>query len=252
MGGQSRWRIFLTSVLASAMIGSAPLAAATAGAAGDLMAGVAAGSTAGAGSTVGAASVADSAAATATMAGVTTAAPAMVGVGVADGVDTGTVGAVTVVVGTAGGAVGAGALGSSQRHCLFYYDTYWWDGVPYYYADDVYYQWNGDAGAYETVQPPSGLANEVAAQQPAVRDLYMYPKSGQTAEQQGEDRAACHKWAATQPDSIPTMPLPRWVASRPGRAVRVAQAASPRTRPPSASTFSVRNGHASKHATSVE
>ena len=22
-----------------------------------------------------------------------------------------------------------------------------WDGVPYYYADDVYYQWNGDAWA---------------------------------------------------------------------------------------------------------
>src|ERR1035438_6529469 len=24
-----------------------------------------------------------------------------------------------------------------------YYSTVWWDGVPYYYADDTYYRWNG-------------------------------------------------------------------------------------------------------------
>src|SRR5271168_4989808 len=52
----------------------------------------------------------------------------------------------------------------------WYYDTYYWDGVPYYYADDVYYQWNGDAGQYESVPPPAGLANEVQSQSPVMHE----------------------------------------------------------------------------------
>ncbi len=35
-----------------------------------------------------------------------------------------------------------------------YYSTYWWGGVPYYYANDNFYQWNGTAGQYQTVQRP--------------------------------------------------------------------------------------------------
>jgi hypothetical protein len=80
----------------------------------------------------------------------------------------------------------------------WYYDTYWWDGVPYYYADDVYYQWNGDAGAYETVPPPTGLADQVGAQGPPARELFVYPKAGQTNEQMARDREDCHRWAAAQ------------------------------------------------------
>jgi hypothetical protein len=78
----------------------------------------------------------------------------------------------------------------------WYYDTYWWDGVPYYYADDVYYQWNGNANAYETVQPPAGLANQV--QVPVPRELFIYPKAGQTNEQIARDREDCHRWAVGQ------------------------------------------------------
>jgi hypothetical protein len=79
-----------------------------------------------------------------------------------------------------------------------YYSTFWWGGVPYYYADDNYYQWNGDVGQYETVQPPADLAAEVQSQQPAVGELYMYPKTGQSPEQQAQDRSECHRWAAGQ------------------------------------------------------
>ena len=79
----------------------------------------------------------------------------------------------------------------------WYYDTYWWNGVPYYYADDVYYEWNPDAAQYQTVQPPAGLAEQVKAQGP-VRELFIYPKAGQSNEQLARDRNECKQWAATQ------------------------------------------------------
>lgn len=80
-----------------------------------------------------------------------------------------------------------------------YYSTLWWDGVPYYYAANNYYLWNGAAGAYETVAPPSGLANPVAAPQaPARPDPVVYPSAGQSTEQQAKDRYECHRWAVSQ------------------------------------------------------
>ncbi len=80
----------------------------------------------------------------------------------------------------------------------WYYDMYWWDGVPYYYADDNYYQWNNDAGEYETVQPPAGLVDQVQTQAPANRELFVYPKAGQSNEQLARDREDCHRWAVGQ------------------------------------------------------
>jgi hypothetical protein len=83
-------------------------------------------------------------------------------------------------------------------------DLYYWDGVPYYYADDTYYEWNGTAGAYETVPPPAGLADHVAAQEPVVTELFVYPKGDQTNEQMDHDRAECHQWAVGQTGPDPT------------------------------------------------
>jgi hypothetical protein len=108
-----------------------------------------------------------------------------------------------------------GAWGELGYGLLFatlpwYYDTYWWDGSPYYYADDVYYQWNRDAAEYETVRPPPGLSDQVKAQEPVVSELFMYPKAGQTNEQQARDREDCHRWAVAQsgfdPAVAPTAP----------------------------------------------
>jgi hypothetical protein len=90
----------------------------------------------------------------------------------------------------------------------WYYDTYWWDGVPYYYADDVYYQWNGDAGQYESVPPPVGLENEVQTQAPVMHELFVYPKGGQTNEQLAHDREECRLWAITQSGYDPKTALP--------------------------------------------
>jgi hypothetical protein len=85
------------------------------------------------------------------------------------------------------------------------YATYYWDGVPYYYADDNYYQWDSAASQYQTVEPPAGLVNQVAAaaptdpQQPdGQSDLFAYPQNGQSATQQAKDRTDCQQWATGQ------------------------------------------------------
>jgi hypothetical protein len=88
----------------------------------------------------------------------------------------------------------------------FYYSTLWWGGVPYYYAAGDYYRWNGAVGEYETVPAPLGLESHADAQQPSVTNLFAYPKSGQSAEQQASDRYECHRWARDQTGFDPTQP----------------------------------------------
>jgi hypothetical protein len=77
------------------------------------------------------------------------------------------------------------------------YWTYWWDGVPYYYADDNYYLWNQTAGAYQSVVPPPGLGPQASERQ-SMTTLFAYPKNGQSAEQQARDRQECSNWASLQ------------------------------------------------------
>ena len=86
----------------------------------------------------------------------------------------------------------------------WYYDTYWWDGAPYYYADDEFYQWNSSEGEYQTVPPPARLADHVKAQAAVHRELFVYPKGGQSPQQQASDRAECHLWAVTETGFDPT------------------------------------------------
>ena len=82
-----------------------------------------------------------------------------------------------------------------------YYSTYWWDGIPYYYADNTYYRWNGVVSQYETVTPPAGLQNQAGAPS----ELIAYPKNGQSQEQLGKDKFECHRWAADQTGFDPTL-----------------------------------------------
>jgi hypothetical protein len=101
-----------------------------------------------------------------------------------------------------------------------YYSTYWWSGVPYYYANDNFYQWNGTVGQYETVRPPENLVSQVAATQPLENvSLFVYPRNGQTSEQQATDRIECQRWATGQTgvDSSPagsTVPVAASAAGR--------------------------------------
>jgi hypothetical protein len=83
---------------------------------------------------------------------------------------------------------------SIPAYCKLVY----WDGVAYYYADDVYYEWSGSAGAYEQVQPPTGLADRINAQAPLGTELFVFPNGNQTLEQLERDRRECHRWADQQ------------------------------------------------------
>ena len=90
-----------------------------------------------------------------------------------------------------------------------YYSTLWWDGVPYYYADGSYYQYDGQVRQYVTVAPPPEVQSQVGApvgaQEPVGTDLIAYPKNGQSADQQAKDKYECHHWAATQSGFDPTL-----------------------------------------------
>src|SRR5690349_22246534 len=79
-----------------------------------------------------------------------------------------------------------------------FYSTLWWGGVPYYYADDVYYRYHPGRG-YEVVDAPAGDPSTTqpngAAPATSQADLFIYPKNGQTEDQQAKDRYECHSWA---------------------------------------------------------
>ena len=77
------------------------------------------------------------------------------------------------------------------------YSTYWWDAVPYYYADSNYYVWDGSVGEYEAVNPPTEVVNQATMQQTGT-ELFAYPKNGQSAEQQAQDKQECRTWADAQ------------------------------------------------------
>ncbi len=83
-----------------------------------------------------------------------------------------------------------------------FYSTFWWGGMPYYYANDVYYVWREPQRAYEVVEPPPGAATAATT---VPEDIYIYPRNGQTEEQQGQDRYECHRWAADQTHFDPTL-----------------------------------------------
>lgn len=92
------------------------------------------------------------------------------------------------------------------------YATYWWDGMPYYYANDVYYTWNPSYDGYVATDPPpvtdgegavtggGGPASEPGpAPAPAAGgQIFMYPKNGQSDAQLSTDRLECQQWASSQ------------------------------------------------------
>jgi hypothetical protein len=100
------------------------------------------------------------------------------------------------------------------------YATYWWGGIPYYYANDVYYTWNSGYNGYVVTDPPpvdTGTSDgsyqstsPADAGEPGSStggaEVYAYPKSGQSEDQQATDRYECHKWAVAQSGFDPTRP----------------------------------------------
>lgn len=87
-----------------------------------------------------------------------------------------------------------------------YYSTVWFGGIPYYYADNVYYTQQPDQSGYAVVDPPDNADDPAQPPDAAVAqdDLIVYPKNGQTKEQQAADQFECHNWAKGQTGFDPT------------------------------------------------
>jgi hypothetical protein len=99
-----------------------------------------------------------------------------------------------------------------------YYSTVWFGGVPYYYADNVYYTAAPDQSGYvvapppddgQGAPPPDGSGDPSQAQgapppQPGQSDMIIYPKSGQSKDQQAADQYECYNWAKGQTGFDPT------------------------------------------------
>jgi hypothetical protein len=93
-----------------------------------------------------------------------------------------------------------------------FYATYWFGGIPYYYANDAYYTWSPDYNGYVATNPPADATPDAGAAPdandatppPPAGQTYNYPKNGQTDEQQASDRYQCHQWAVSQSGYDPT------------------------------------------------
>jgi hypothetical protein len=86
------------------------------------------------------------------------------------------------------------------------YTTVYFGGTPYYYANDTYYIWSADRSAYEVVDPPTGIEAQGSTRPPAVDNIFVYPKNGQTSEQQARDQFDCYRSASIQTGFDPTKP----------------------------------------------
>ncbi len=85
-----------------------------------------------------------------------------------------------------------------------YYTTLWIGGLPYYYADEVYYAWRPERREYVVVEPPADV--ETYTPPPEPEQLFIYPGQGQDEAQIATDRYECHRWAANQAGFDPVQP----------------------------------------------
>lgn len=85
-----------------------------------------------------------------------------------------------------------------------YYTTVWYAGVPYYYANNVYYIWDPARDGYVVTNPPPEVNDKDTTLLP--QQLYIYPKQGQSQKQQEDDRFSCYQWSVKQTGFDPTEP----------------------------------------------
>jgi hypothetical protein len=60
---------------------------------------------------------------------------------------------------------------------------------------------------YEVTDPPPEADVSTPASASAANDVFIYPKQGQSEDQQAKDRYECHSWASNQTGFDPTQPL---------------------------------------------
>jgi len=89
-----------------------------------------------------------------------------------------------------------------------YHSTVWVGGSRYFYADDVYYQYEPTRRGYVVAPPPNGGSYdedyEDEGDESRDQDLFIYPMRGQSEQQQSDDRYECHRWAVKETHYDPT------------------------------------------------
>ena len=85
-----------------------------------------------------------------------------------------------------------------------FYTTIWVGGIPYYYSAGVYYTWHPAQQGYIVSEAPPD--NDVSEVSPEGDRLFIYPRQGQSEQQQASDRYECHSWSSEQSGFDPTKP----------------------------------------------
>jgi hypothetical protein len=75
--------------------------------------------------------------------------------------------------------------------------------ATFYHVNDTYYIWDEPREAYVVVEKPEGADKAIA--DATTGRLFIYPKEGQSEEQQAKDRYECHRWAVTESRVDPTL-----------------------------------------------
>lgn len=91
-----------------------------------------------------------------------------------------------------------------------FYTTIVLGGASYFYANDAYYAWRPAQHQYEVVAPPADAETaQVTSNSAASTDkVFIYPRAGQSEDQQAKDRYECHRWAVDQTGFDPTLGNP--------------------------------------------
>ncbi len=89
-----------------------------------------------------------------------------------------------------------------------FYTTFWVGGVPYYYANEVYY--TQSPVGYTIVEQPKGEVSRT----PPGKQIFIYPRHSQSEQTQGRDRRECQAWASSQTNYDPAKPPADMTESR--------------------------------------
>jgi hypothetical protein len=144
------------------------------------------------------------------------------------------------------------------------YQSFWWQGKPYYFGGETFYAWNGDVGKYEQVTPPVGF-NQPRSEYVAMSNgipklshrLFAYPEAGQSPAEQMRDQAECLKLASAHEAAEAPKPVVRKPPARGPRGRRVgrrrgvASAATPESTKP-VITLSLQHAALAAEATCLE
>lgn len=99
-------------------------------------------------------------------------------------------------------------IGISVSYLPDLYTTVWFGGIPYYYANSVYYTRRAEGYGYLVSEPPAGAtARNATATMPVYgEEIFVYPRQGQSEATLAHDRYECHRWAVSQTGFDPSQP----------------------------------------------